>query len=116
MKPLGPEGEDIAVRFLKDKGFRILCRNYKTPLGEADIIARDKGTTVFVEVKTRSSARFGEPFEAVDARKQDKLRKIALFYQKNVNHGDGESPVRFDVISIKIGEDANTIEHITEAF
>ena len=117
MKSLGPEGEDIAVRYLKGKGFRILHRNYKTPLGEADIIACDKDITVFVEVKTRSSARFGEPFEAVDARKREKLRKIALFYLKHgQKHDGGESPVRFDVVSIKISDDDNIIEHITEAF
>ena len=68
MKSLWHEGKDIAVGYLKDRGFTILCRNYKTPLGEADIIARDKESSVFIEVKTRSSAWIGEPLEAVDAR------------------------------------------------
>ena len=60
MTSLGHEGEDMAVGYLKDKGFTILCRNYKTPLGEADIIARDRETIVFIEVKARSNAGFGE--------------------------------------------------------
>ena len=82
MTSLGHEGEDMAVGYLKDKGFTILCRNYKTPLGEADIIARDRETIVFIEVKARSNAGFGEPFEAVDGRKQERLRRIALWYSE----------------------------------
>jgi putative endonuclease len=113
MKSLGSEGEDMAVRYLKDRGFKILHRNYKTPLGEADIIARDNEATVFVEVKTRSSDRFGEPFEAVDIRKQERLKKIALWYQKKEG---GETQVRFDVVSIRSAVDGNVIEHIREAF
>jgi putative endonuclease len=113
MKSLGSEGEDMAVRYLKDRGFKILHRNYKTPLGEADIIARDNEATVFVEVKTRSSDRFGEPFEAVDIRKQERLKRIALWYQKKEG---GETQVRFDVVSIRNTVDGNVIEHIREAF
>lgn len=113
VKSLGPEGEDIAVGYLMGKGFRIIHRNYQTPLGEADIVARERETTVFVEVKTRSSGRFGEPFEAVDGRKQQKLKKIALYYQKREGR---ETPVRFDVVSIKCKDGVNLIEHIVEAF
>jgi putative endonuclease len=113
MKSLDPEGEEIAVRYLKDRGFKILHRNYKIPLGEADIIARDKGPTVFIEVKARSSEKFGEPFEAVDFRKQERLREIALFYQKREGQ---ETSVRFDVVSIKLKADDRIIEHIVEAF
>lgn len=68
MKSLSPEGKDIAVTYLKGKVFRILQCNYKNPLGEANVIACDKDTTVFAEVKTRSSARLGEHFGAVVAR------------------------------------------------
>ncbi len=113
VKSLGPEGEDMAVKFLKGKGFRILHRNYKTPLGEADIIARDKDATVFIEVKARSSSRFGEPFEAVDLRKQERLKRIALWYQKKEG---GDLQVKFDVVSIKLSGNGNMIEHIVEAF
>ncbi len=113
MKPLGSIGEDIAANYLKKKGYKILHRNYKTPLGEADIIVKDKDTIVFVEVKARSSGAFGQPFEAVDYRKQEKLKKIALYYLK---HNRIESPVRFDVVSI-ISRDKNAeVNHIAEAF
>ncbi len=113
MKPLGSTGEDIAANYLKKKGYKILHRNYKTPLGEADIIVKDKDTIVFVEVKARSSGAFGQPFEAVDYRKQEKLKKIALYYLK---HNRIESPVRFDVVSI-ISRDKNAeVNHIAEAF
>jgi putative endonuclease len=113
MRPLGPEGEDVAVQHLKTKGYRIIYRNYKTPIGEADIVAANKDITVFIEVKTRSSERFGEPFEAVNHRKREKLKKIALFYQK---HEDNRAAIRFDVISIKRKNGNYIIEHIEEAF
>jgi putative endonuclease len=113
INPLGPEGEDIAVKYLQAKGFKIVYRNYKTPIGEADIVAGDQGTTVFVEVKTRSSERFGEPFEAVNIRKREKLKKIALYYQ--IQQGT-ETSIRFDVISIKSMENNCIVEHIVDAF
>jgi putative endonuclease len=112
-KQLGAEGEDAAVRYLKEKGFTVIHRNYKTPIGEADIVAADKGATVFIEVKTRSSERFGEPFEAVNIRKREKLKKIALYYQK---HEDNKAAIRFDVVSIKCKDERYLIEHIEEAF
>ncbi|MFA4829490.1 MAG: YraN family protein, partial [Thermodesulfovibrionales bacterium] len=59
MKLLGSEGEDLAAAFLKGKGYKIISRNYKTPIGEVDIIAEDKGTIVFVEVKTRTNDSYG---------------------------------------------------------
>jgi putative endonuclease len=113
INPLGPEGEDIAVRYLQGKGLTIVQRNYKTPMGEADIIAEDQGTIVFIEVKTRSNEKFGEPFEAVNTRKRGKLKKIALYYQKKLG---SERRIRFDVISIKRKDEGHLIEHIMEAF
>jgi len=112
-KELGPQGEDIAIRYLQDKGLKIIHRNYKNPIGEADIIARDNGTTVFVEVKTRSSSRYGEPFEAVNERKREKLKKIAMYYLKLMG---SEMEVRFDVVSIKLKDDGYEINHIADAF
>lgn len=110
---LGKEGEDIATNFLRKKGYKILDRNYKTPIGEADIIAKDKDTIVFVEVKTRSSDTFGLPFEAVTYRKQEKLKKIAIFYLKQ---HQVEYPVRFDIVSIFCRNEKRQIEHIKGAF
>jgi len=113
MRPIGSKGEDIAAGFLKDKGYRIVARNYKTPIGEIDIIAEQKETLVFVEVKTRSSNSFGYPFEAVNARKQHKLKNLALLYLKKQKK---DSAVRFDVLSIHISGGKKEIEHIEDAF
>jgi len=114
MKPLGSEGEDLAVRFLQKKGYRIVARNYKTPVGELDIIARDGDTIVFIEVKTRTDISFGYPFEAVNKRKRQKLKNLALLYLKRQGK---ESPVRFDVLSIFcMGNGKKDIEHIKDAF
>ncbi|MBI5213025.1 MAG: YraN family protein [Nitrospirae bacterium] len=113
MKTFGNEGEDIAADFLKKKGYKIIQRNYKTPLGEADIIVKDNNTIVFVEVKARTGDAFGQPFEAVNYRKQEKFKKIALYYLK---HNKSEMPVRFDVVSILSKKGKNEINHIMEAF
>lgn len=114
MKPLGSEGEDLAVRFLQKKGYRIVARNYRTPVGEIDIIARDGDTIVFIEVKTRTDISFGYPFEAVNKRKRQKLKNLALLYLKRQGK---ESPVRFDVLSIScVDNGKKDIEHIKDAF
>jgi putative endonuclease len=113
MKQVGSRGEDLAAEFLKDKGYRIIGRNYKTPVGELDIIAKDGETLVFVEVKTRSSNAFGYPFEAVGSRKKHKLKTLALFYLKNQKKN---CAARFDVISINLSGTKKEIEHIKDAF
>jgi putative endonuclease len=113
MKSFGHKGEDIAINFLKQKGYKILKHNYNTPLGEADIIAKDNDTIVFVEVKARSSDAFGQPFEAVNYRKQEKFKKIALYYLK---HNKIELPVRFDIVSIISRDGKAEVNHIIEAF
>lgn len=113
MKQVGSRGEDIAAGFLKDHGYRIIARNYKTPIGELDIIAKDGETLVFVEVKTRSSNAFGYPFEAVDSRKKHKLKNLAMLYLKNQKKN---CAVRFDVISINLNSTKKEIEHIKDAF
>lgn len=113
MKSLGTKGESLAVSFLKKKGYRIISQNYRTPFGEVDIIAEHRGTLIFAEVKTRTSDAFGHPFEAVNYRKKEKLRKLALSYLK---HTKANAPVRFDVLSITFENEKGTIEHIIDAF
>jgi putative endonuclease len=114
MKVLGIEGENVAVKFLEKKGYRIIRRNYKTHIGEIDIIAQDGNTIVFVEVKTRGNESFGKPFEAVNKRKIQKLKNLALLYLKNQGR---EFPVRFDVLSIFCSDKGKKeIEHIKDAF
>ena len=109
-KLLGGAGEKLAVKFVKKKGFKILKKNYKTPLGEIDIIAQDKDVIVFIEVKTRTSADYGLPCEAVDKRKQEKYYKTATYYLQREKKMDSEC--RFDVVEIE----NEKINHIFNAF
>jgi len=114
VKTLGSEGENLAVKFLKGKGYQIIERNYKTPLGEIDILAMDGNTLVIVEVKTRTDNIFGYPFESVNERKRQKLRDLASLYLKRLGK---EPPVRFDVLSILYRDRGKKkIEHIKDAF
>jgi len=94
----GSTGEELAVRFLRRRGYRILCRNFRTKTGEIDIIARDKKSLVFVEVKLRESTSFGYPSESVGKTKISHIQKSALFYITRYNLFD--IPYRFEVVSI----------------
>lgn len=107
-KKIGFLGEKQAEDYLKSKKYKILTKNFSCVLGEIDIVARDKDTIVFVEVKKRETYLFGSPAEAVDGRKQSKIRKTALYYLKQYKLTD--SPCRFDVIEI-VGENINHIEN-----
>lgn len=108
---MGLTYENMAVDFLKDKGYKILKRNYRTRQGEIDIVAALGNMLVFVEVKYRSSARCGYPEEAVTPAKCKKISKTALQYL-NYAGISLDTPVRFDVISII----NNDIRHIINAF
>ena len=109
-KLLGRAGEKLAVDFLRKKGFKILKTNYRTPVGEIDIIAEDNAVIVFVEVKTRTNDNYGMPCEAVDSKKQEKYYKTATFYLQKEKKMDSEC--RFDVVEIENGQ----INHIFNAF
>lgn len=111
---LGKEGERVAESYLKEKGYRLVERNYRCPVGEVDLIALDRGVIVFVEVKTRSDDRFGTPLESVHLRKQRKMIKAALFFlsQRRLHHRQA----RFDVIGISLKDPEPVIEHIVNAF
>jgi putative endonuclease len=110
---LGRSGEDLAAGFLKRRGYRILARNYRSPLGEIDIIARERQTLVFVEVKTRRSNYFGDPKAAVTFTKQKKISRVALYYLKTT--GQMHTSARFDVVSITADPEPH-IELIKNAF
>jgi putative endonuclease len=114
-KELGREGERLAGRFLGRKGYRIKEKNYSSSLGEIDIVARDKGTMVFVEVKTRRNNEYGYPQDAVTRSKQQRMRKVALTYLKK---SGWERDCRFDVVSILIDSEDKVagIELIKDAF
>jgi putative endonuclease len=113
-RQLGDSGEDMAAAALKRQGYKILERNYRSPLGEIDLIAKHKGVLVFIEVKTRKSERFGSPAEAVHPAKQAKLRRLADYYLKQQRLGD--VAVRFDVVGILLGQDGPRLEIIENAF
>ena len=109
-KLLGNAGEKLVEAYLKKQGCTILKRNYRTPFGEADLIAEDKDEIVFIEVKTRTSDEYGTPREAVTAEKQRRYRKIAQCFWKQT----GEEPnARFDVAEVYAD---GTIEYIKNAF
>ncbi len=109
----GKAGEIIACNYLKQKGYKIIGTNVKNLIGEIDIIAKDNKTLIFVEVKTRASNAFGSPLEAIDQRKQHKIRQVATMWQKQ--HKQLEAPSRFDAISI-VGFEEPEITHIIDAF
>jgi putative endonuclease len=110
----GKKGESIAARLLRKKGYQILEQNYRTRLGEIDIIARDRNTLVFVEVKARSSNRFGHPKSAITPQKQRKISMVALHYLKITNQM--RSKARFDVIAISSTHTSQKVELIRNAF
>ena len=96
-KLLGKKGEKLVEEYLKGQGCTLLKRNYRTPHGEADLVVQDGDETVFVEVKTRTSAKFGAPREAVGTDKQRRYYQIAKFYWTE----RGEEPnARFDVAEV----------------
>jgi putative endonuclease len=111
---VGRTGEDLACKLLKKKGYKILERNYKSPLGEIDIIAREGKTLVFVEVKTRSTSDFGTAKWAVGPRKQRKVSMVALDYLKR--QALLEHPARFDVVAVDLDQDREKIELFPNAF
>ena len=112
---LGRKGESHAAAFLKRKGFRILVRNFATPVGEIDIVARDKECLVFVEVKTRVDEEVVAPEEQVNPHKMHQLTKAAKFYLGR--YPPPMPPARFDVVSIVWPPGGQpTVKHIEHAF
>jgi putative endonuclease len=113
-KELGEKGEDIALRFLKKRRYRILERNYRCRHGEIDIIARQGKTLAFIEVKTRSSENMYHPFEQIHWRKQRQISKVALSYLIHKRLENSEA--RFDVVGILVHPDKVSVELIKDAF
>ncbi len=111
---LGKTGEELAASLLKENGYKILARNFKTRIGEIDIIARDKDTISFVEVKTRHSDKFGLPQEAISSSKQRQISKAALVYLKDNNLLNKKA--RFDVVSILFSGKEPKMDLIKDAF
>ena len=111
---LGKHGEDLACRKLRRLGYAILARRYRTRHGEIDIVAMDGVVLVFVEVKTRSSERFGTPLAAVTPLKQRRLTRMALDYLAR-SRTTGV-PCRFDVVSVLTGSEPPVVDVVANAF
>jgi putative endonuclease len=114
-KETGDKGEKEAKTFLKKKGYRIIETNFRCREGEIDIIAQNKGTLVFVEVRTKTGAQFGSPEESVTVSKKAKLTTTALSYV-STHKGLPES-WRIDFIGIELDKSGkpSRIEHIEDA-
>lgn len=110
---LGEWGEQLAQNHLKEKGYAILETNWRLGKLEADIIAYKDGEIVFVEVKTRSSDRYGEPQEFVDMRKGRAYLKLANAY---IQQHHRQETCRLDVIAILVKDSNYEINHIENAF
>jgi putative endonuclease len=110
---IGKKGEEIALKFLREKGYKILETNWRLGRNEIDIIAMDGKVIVVAEVKTRQSNQFGEPEIAVTREKQKALVRSANAYVR-LKHLDVET--RFDIISIILEKDTEKINHISDAF
>lgn len=99
-KALGDYGEQVAAEHLAGAGMQILERNYRCPLGEIDIVARDGDTLVVCEVKTRRGRSYGSPLEAVTVRKARRLRRLAGYWLEA--HQASPPSVRIDVVSVVV--------------
>ena len=109
----GKIGEDIATRYLQQLGYKIIERNFECTQGEIDIIAQDKEETVFIEVKTRASALYGLPKEAVDQTKKKHIYRSAEFYTY-IKHLENK-PLRIDVIEVYKKQEKFKVHHIKNA-
>jgi putative endonuclease len=111
---LGKLGEELALKRIRALGYRIITRNYRCPLGELDIVAKDGDALVFLEIKTRKGKSLGYAKEAVNERKRRQLSRVALAYMKSKGYCDVRS--RFDVVAINFRGEEQQIEVIQNAF
>lgn len=116
-KAFGDRGEELAKQYLADRGYTILQQNYRTKIGEIDLIVSKEDLLIFVEVKTRRSRNYGKGFEAVNFKKQQTLQRVAnqyLAYRQNTLRPN--ISMRFDVMDLFIKGDEVIINHIENAF
>lgn len=111
---LGRWGEEVATRYLRKKGYKIVDRNVRSPVGELDMVARDGRTLVFIEVKTRRGISHGYPQESVGATKQRQILRAAQWYLAERKLEGLQS--RFDVIAVRGDGDIAEVEHFPGAF
>jgi putative endonuclease len=112
--PLGRRGERAAEKYLRHNGYRIVARNFRAAGAEIDLVAMDGETLVFVEVKTRRSREAGAPEEAVDERKQIRMRRAAEMFARRYRADDVE--MRFDIAAVDASGKRLEIELLRNAF
>jgi putative endonuclease len=116
---VGRFGEDLAAAYLIDAGLTILDRNWRCSDGELDIVAREAGAIVFVEVKTRSTVRYGDPAEAVTPAKVARIRRLAVQWltERRAGGSDCRGELRFDVVSVvRLAANGPDVRHLRAAF
>ena len=111
---LGKRGEDLACAELEKRGYVIVDRRFRTRCGELDIVARDEGVLVFVEVKARSSSNFGTPLESVTWQKQQRISRMAEAYLCAKRMAG--TACRFDVVAVVEQQGTSTVELMKGAF
>jgi putative endonuclease len=107
-KETGNKGETLAAEHLQIKGYEILARNYRSKWGEVDIVAKIHNIVVFVEVKTKTTDKFGEPWEMINAWKVEQVKKMGEVWCREYGW---EGRVRMDVVGVYLNEDPPRIEH-----
>jgi putative endonuclease len=112
-KQTGRQGEEIVALYLAEKGYKIVQRNWRCPLGELDLVMEDGQTLVFVEVRTRRSQRFGSAEESVTPAKQSRLIELAQTYLQETNRS--AQSWRIDVATVQLGAGLPQVNHIENA-
>jgi putative endonuclease len=110
----GARGEDAAAKHLAGKGYAVMARNWRHAQLELDIVCEDRGTLVFVEVKTRDAAGIAAPADGLTPAKQERLCRAAAAYLSE--YGLWEMPCRFDLVAVTAAEDGFEVEHVNDAF
>ena len=112
----GRSAEDLAVALLEGRGFRIVARNWRRREGELDVVAYDRNTCVFVEVRSRTGEEFGHPLESVNPRKRAQIARAARLYLDQ--EPSAAAGYRFDVVGVTFHADGRAPEcvHIEDAF
>jgi len=111
---LGREGEDAALKYLQQKGYLLLDKNFRCSAGELDLVMLDGRQLVFVEVRTRKSRDFGTPEESITVTKQRQVKKVALAYL--AGHKLPPGGFRFDVVAVDYSGGSREIRHLPHAF
>lgn len=113
---LGRLGEDLAAQHFERLGFEVLARRHRTRFGELDLVVRDGGVLVFVEVKTRRPGP-GRPFDGLDAAKQTQVRRMGAAWLAECAHEFYEA-LRFDAVGVVVGLDGTlvSLDHLEGAF